>query len=196
MPVMPKLNIPRFMMFLALIGTYLSLGQGGAFADTESIYGSFGGGVSFSGTVTVNTSAGATPGTGEIITGADIMVTAPGGNSGTYGNLPYEIYAAEYYDSNTYLLQISRTNVLSTGPSTPPYLDLLFANGSPISEASLCTESGPVGCNGDISQWRPIYSPGGSGISDLVPEPATLLLTACGLAGIGLLLGIKHTATT
>jgi hypothetical protein len=174
---MRELSVSRpVKMFLALTVAFLGPGLRAAYADTVNASGTFTNGESFIGTLV--TTAG-TPGT---ITAGSLTVSG-GPDAGTYNNF----FAGAF--PGVYLFQESG----GATPSTLPYIDLLFSDTSPISEASLCTDASL--CGSSASQLRTA-----DGFFDLTaavatPEPGSLLLLTSGLLGLGLLLRKQRLAT-
>jgi PEP-CTERM motif len=176
---MRELNISRpVKMFLVLTVAFFGPGLMVASADSVNLSGTFTNGESFTGTVIT------TPGTPGTITSGSLTVSG-GADAGVYN----DFYVADF---GVYLFQDSLSPV---SPSTYPYIDLLFSDASPISEASLCTDASL--CGSSASQLR-VSSDGN--FSDLqaavaTPEPGSLLLLVSGLVGLGLLFRKQRLAT-
>jgi hypothetical protein len=191
---MRNLNFARSVRIsLALAVALLGPGLVAAYADaTENFTGTLADGVgTFSGSVTVDTTNGATPGAnggnGEVITGGSVTIDGEGGADGLYGT------GSSQYEANygfIYLFQDSHTG----GAGGAPFIDLAFTETDPISGYSICTLT--ANSCGFTSYFAPFNDPDGDSIIDVesatdppasAPEPGTTALLACGLLGVGML---------
>jgi hypothetical protein len=164
-------------VFLALTVAFFGPGLMAASADSVTLSGTFTNGESFTGTVIT------TPGTPGTITSGSLTVSG-GADAGVYN----DFFSADF---GVYLFQDSLSPI---SPSTYPYIDLLFSNGSPISESSLCSDASP--CGSSVSQLR-ISADNFRDLQAAVatPEPGSLLLLASGLIGLASLFRKQRLAT-